>query len=282
MGLLLNLEEGLRTPFVSQRTVFYLRTVFVSSTVLGMTKERRTFRAGPIRVRVASTPPAGTPVKERLTVDRIVDTALELMRTRGYEAVSMRAIAKALDTGPASLYAHVASKGQLDQLVVNRICAGIEVPEPDPERWEEQIKELLRSTLAAYRRHPGSARAAMGMIPTEEGALVTAEGMMAICLAGGVPDQLAAWFGDLVALYVGAIAVEESIWAERAAAGEVADSEEEVVEQVRAYFDSLPGDRFPILSSMAGVMTAGSGDDRFEFGLDVLVAGLRSLAARSS
>jgi AcrR family transcriptional regulator len=243
-----------------------------------MPMQNRPSPGGPARAR-GRTGAAPAP-KERLSADRIVDAALGLMREKGYDAVSMRTVAKALGTGPASLYAHVANRGQLDQLVVNRICAGIEVPEPDPDHWDAQVKDLLRATLAAYRRHPGAARAAMGLIPTEEGALVTAEGLMAICLAGGVPAQLAAWFGDLVSLYVGAVAVEESIWAERSASGEVAADEHEVAAEVEAYFATLPADRFPILRSLASTMTTGSGDERFEFGLDVLVAGLRSLAQR--
>lgn len=56
------------------------------------------------------------------------------MRTGGYDAVSMRPVAKALDTGPASRYAHVANREQLDQYVVERIVSTIEIPEPDPER----------------------------------------------------------------------------------------------------------------------------------------------------
>ena len=76
------------------------------------------------RTRAARTP---------LSTERIVDTALELIAKEGYDAVTMRRIASALGTGPSSLYAHVASKRQLDQLLIDRIVQGVELPEPDPE-----------------------------------------------------------------------------------------------------------------------------------------------------
>ena len=37
---------------------------------------------------------------------------------------------------------------------------------------------------------------------------------------------------------------------------------------------ALPPDRFPLLSTMASFLTVGSGDERFEFGMDVLINGL--------
>jgi len=246
-----------------------------------MPHESRTFQAGPLRIRVGTSTPAQKEArKERLSVDRIVDAALEIMATDGYDAVTMRSVARRLDTGPASLYAHVANRLELDQHVVNRIAAGIAVPEPDPEHWDDQLRDLGRRTLEAFRAHPGSARASLGMVPSEEGALMQAEAMMAILLAGGIKPQLAAWFGDLMALYIGAVAVEESIWTERAKAGAGPQTEEEAVAGIQQLFESLPGDRFPHLKSMAAVLVAGDGARRFEFALDVLIEGLKSLNAR--
>jgi|SRR4051812_48314069 AcrR family transcriptional regulator len=241
----------------------------------------KVFRVGPVRVRVSAT---GEEPKERLSRDRIVDVALAQMREKGYEAVSMRSIAKELDTGPASLYAHVANKDELDQLLIDRIATLVEVPEPDPGRWAEQVKEVLRANLAAYRAHPGSAQAALATIPTAEGGLRAAEGVMQLLLAGGVRPQLAAWFCDLAALYVSAIAAEESIWVQRGKAAAAAGrpyTEEDVVAQVRQVFAALPPAAYPALTRYAGEMTTGDGDDRFEFGLEVLLAGLVAVSDRS-
>jgi hypothetical protein len=46
---------------------------------------------------------------------------------------------------------------------------------------------------------------------------------------------------------------------------------------MRTYFASLPADRFPNIVALAGPLTEGAGDDRFEFGLEVLVRGIAAI-----
>ena len=41
----------------------------------------------------------------------------------------------------------------------------------------------------------------------------------------------------------------------------------------------MPRDRFPVLSSIAPVMFDHGGDARFEFGLNVLIAGMEAASA---
>jgi hypothetical protein len=52
---------------------------------------------------------------------------------------------------------------------------------------------------------------------------------------------------------------------------------EAFVSDMRNYFASLPTDRFPNIVALAGALTEGSGDERFEFGLEVLVRGLAAM-----
>ena len=221
-----------------------------------------------------------TPSAERLSTDRIVDVAIAQMREHGYDAVTMRSIARELETGPASLYAHVANRAELDQLVVDRVCSQMEIPDPDPERWDEQLRDTLTAQLELYRAHPGVARCTLGMIPLYPGVFGVAERLVALLKAGNVADQHCAWFVDVASLYVASVAVEEDIWRERAAdAPEVAP--DAVVAKVHDVFASLPAEHFPWLHSLAGVMTEGSPDDRFAFGVELLVGGLKALTHRS-
>jgi AcrR family transcriptional regulator len=219
--------------------------------------------------------------EDRLSVDRLVDAAIEQMREHGYDAVTMRSIAKALGTGPASLYAHVANRAELDQLVIGRVASQWHVPDPDPEHWDEQLRQAMRDLLALYREHPGVARCSMGMIPTTAGTLLPTERLLALMRAGGVPDQHAAWFVDVGSLYVGAVAKEGDIWRQRHAdAGDAPDrAQDEVLGQVRRLFATLPAEHFPTTRALAGPLTTGSADDRFDFGVALLVAGLKAVAA---
>lgn len=224
---------------------------------------------------------------DRLSAERIVEVAVEQMREHGYDAVTMRSIARELGTGPASLYAHVANRAELDQLVVGWVCSQWEVPDPDPDHWDDQLRDCMKDMLTIYRANPGVARCTLGMIPLQPSLLVTVERLIALLKAGGVSDQHCAWFADVSALYVAAVAVEEDIWRERHRgqvpeghpAPEVPDEDAEV-ERVRQVFESLPAEHFPLLRSMAATMTTGSADERFAFGVDLLVEGLKAMAAR--
>jgi AcrR family transcriptional regulator len=216
---------------------------------------------------------------DRLSADRIVDVAIDQMRERGYDAVTMRSIAKELGTGPASLYAHVASREELDQLVIGRVSSQWRVPDPDPEHWAEQVRASLHDLASLMRAHPGVARCAMGMIPTTAGTLLPTERMLALLRAGGVSEQDAAWFIDISTLYVGGTVMEEDIWRARGSESHLDPeevTEEQVVGRVRELFASLPEDHFPTIRSMAVALTTGSGEERFDFGLDLLIAGLQS------
>ena len=222
--------------------------------------------------------PTAKPRREPITVDRIVDAAFRVMATEGYAAVSMRRVAQELGTGPASLYAHVDNKEELDALLVDRMAAGITLPEPDPEHWQQQVIQLGRDLRAAMAEHPGIARAVMARVPVGNEALRTSEGMLAILLAGGVHEQVAAWACDLLPLYVTAVAFEESIWAGQGGEESPGTTDQEFVEQLRRYFETLPPERFPHLVASAVALTTGGGDERFEFGMRVIVSGLQAVS----
>ena len=238
---------------------------------------------------------AGTPGRarradpaDRLSTDRIVEVAIDQMREHGYDAVTMRSIARELGTGPASLYAHVANRAELDQLVVGRVCSQWRVPDPDPERWDDLLRDALVELLQVYRRNPGVARCTLGMVPLEPGLLIVSERLLALLKSGDVPDQHAAWFLDVASLYVASVAVEEDIWRERhrgqdpdeAAATEHLE-QEVVAAEVRKVLESLPAEHFPFLTSLAATLASGSGDERFAFGVGLLVCGLKSMSKRT-
>ena len=217
-------------------------------------------------------PKKATRQRRPLSQELIVDTAMSVLDTEGFEALSMRRVALDLRTGPASLYAHVAGKDELLELMIDRIVGELETPEPDPARWQEQI---IESAIAAHRvwtRHPGIARAALANIPVGPNSLRHSEATLAILRAGGVPDRQAGWFIDRLSLYVIADAFEESLHRERGRETE-ADARE-YFEQIRTYFLSLPPDRFPVITSMVGALLGGSGDERLRFGVELMVRGL--------
>jgi AcrR family transcriptional regulator len=218
---------------------------------------------------------ARQPRERALSREAIAQAALRIVDSEGLDAVTMRTVAHSLGTGAASLYAHVGSKDELLELVVERVIGEIELPgEPDPGRWQEQLKEMARATRAVFSRHRDVARASFARIPLGENALSGSEWMIAVLRAGGLPDRVIAFACDLFPLYVMAVCYEESLYAGEDVTPEIMD---DFAANMGNYFASLPKDRFPNIVSLAGALVDGDNEVRFEFGLDVLIRGLAAM-----
>ncbi|MFI9387402.1 TetR/AcrR family transcriptional regulator [Kutzneria sp. NPDC052558] len=215
---------------------------------------------------------APAPRKTPITTDRITDAALQVIATEGYEALTIRRVATLLDTGPSSLYAHIVNKDDLDDLIMGRLYAEIVLPEPDPATWREQLREVYGQIRDQYLKYPGVARAAMAMVPTHLETLRVGEGLLALALAGGIEPRAAAWAVDALMLYVGAYTLERSLVQQRRQnhGDEWVLSHDELVGRMRG----LPEDRFPHTRAHAAELAAGSGHDRFDFALDLVIGNL--------
>ena len=207
-----------------------------------------------------------------ITVEQVVDAALGIVAAEGYEALTMRRVATALDTGPASLYAHVVNKADLDELLIGRLSAEVVLPAPDPAAWREQIRGVCVQLRDRFLAYPGVSRAALAVAPTDLETARVSEGMLAILLAGGVPPRDAAWAIDALLLYVAGYCLEISLVRQRAAGDDavwVVDRAE-----MERRLTSLPADRFPETVRYAAELTAGEGHDRFDFTLGLMIDGL--------
>lgn len=209
-------------------------------------------------------PRRGEP-RSALSRDAIIGAALRVLDHSGLDGLSMRRVAAELGTGAASLYWHVADKEQLLHLMLDRIMGEIELPAPDPTRWQEQLREYARASRAMFGRHGDIAIATLGRVPMGPNLVRIAEWLLALMRASGVPDRPATWFADLIALFGSAQAVEDHI---------AKSGDDPAIEEMGAYLSALPASAFPNLAAVAADMTSGSSDERFEFGLELLIRGL--------
>ncbi|MDX8141963.1 TetR/AcrR family transcriptional regulator [Lentzea sp. BCCO 10_0061] len=201
--------------------------------------------------------------KEPITVGRIVTTALTLVEAEGFDALTMRRVAAALQTGPASLYAHVRNKADLDDLLIGTLSRNVSVPAPDAERWREQVLDVCGQLRDQFLRYPGIARAALSAPPANLDTLRITEGLLGIFLAGGVSPRSAAWAIDAVLLYVSGYTYESSL------RGGQPDRAE-----MLARLRMLPVSRFPHVVEHVETLNSGEGHERFEFALRLLLDGL--------
>jgi AcrR family transcriptional regulator len=219
-------------------------------------------------------PPWRTPPKRGRTVPRpqlsrevVVAAALKVIEADGGDALTMRRVADEIGVSASALYGYVANKEELIQLVLEQIIQEIRIPEATLD-WPDVVKEFAREMLGIFRRHPGVAVLTMGRVPFGPSMLAGSEYILSRLRAGGVPDEVAVFVGDLGSLYVGGIAYEQDV----TPITEPAD----FVAQAAGWLKSLPRDQYPNLVDLADKIMAGSAQDRFEWGLDVIVRGIAS------
>jgi AcrR family transcriptional regulator len=214
-------------------------------------------------------PSGGT--KKPITVDAIISTAFGIVEREGYESLTMRRVATALETGPSSLYAHVVNKEDLDELLIGRLCAEINLPDPDPATWRQQVISVCTQLRDQYLRYPGISRAAFAAAPSNLDTLRISEGLLAILLTGGIDPQTAAWAIDSLTLYVNAYSLEVSL-----VNNQLSHSDDNWVvsrDELLRRFAALP-DTFPQTKRYAAELTAGTGHDRFDFTIGLMIDGL--------
>ena len=212
------------------------------------------------------------PAKAALSREAIITAALEIAREEGIDALSMRRLAQALDTGPASLYVYVANQAELWELLFDAALQTVETEPTDPPRWREQLHDLAgRIVHMMAVEFPGMARLAMTHIPVGDNSLRIAESMVSLLRAGGVPDQATAYAMDLLGTYMNAIAYEHSLYATLYIDPQ---HEEREVARIAERFANLDPERYPTITALGEKMTAGDGEERFALGLDVIVNGL--------
>jgi AcrR family transcriptional regulator len=199
-----------------------------------------------------------------LSRDKIVDAALRLMEREGLQGVSMRKLAQELDAGAATLYWHVGDKEQLLGLMLDRIVGESKVVEPDPEHWQEQVKQLARNARELFKSHRDAAQLSMGRIPTGPNSLPVLERYLAVLASASLPPRVIAYASDMFSLFVGAFAFEESMPPPDVAA-------------MGAAMQGLSPEEYPYLTSLSADLMAGDADERFEWALELLVRGLEAL-----
>ncbi|UOE44598.1 TetR/AcrR family transcriptional regulator [Agromyces larvae] len=103
---------------------------------------------------IAANPQRGP--KRELSIERIVEAAVEIADAEGLAAVSMSRVAQALGYTTMSLYRYVTAKDDLITLMQEHGTAL--PPEPDadlaPDDWRGRIRHVARAQLAQSAAHP--------------------------------------------------------------------------------------------------------------------------------
>ena len=217
--------------------------------------------------------------REPISREAIVAAAIQLLDREGLTALSMRRLGEELGAGAASLYWHVGSKDGLLDLVLDELIGEVEIPDADPARWQEQLKETAKSQRRVSLRHPYLVRISIGRIPMGPNALRCSERTLAILRAGGLPPRLAVQGYLLLIDTVNGFTMDETGVEDGGAPKLDPDELQKVADMARDYIASLPPEQFPNMTELAGEFAFSDADERFEILIDIFVDGLARTAA---
>ncbi len=77
---------------------------------------------------------------------------MDLLRSEGLDAVSMRRVADRLGVAPNSIYAHVADKAALVDELIDATLGGVATPTDDG--WRARIERVMRDSRRELLAHP--------------------------------------------------------------------------------------------------------------------------------
>lgn len=222
--------------------------------------------------------PRTRPAKAALSREAVVAAALAAVDEVGFEAASMRRVAAALETGPASLYVYIADRRELMAAAHDLALAGVRLPiEGD---WRARLEQLVDRTVAALAAHNDVAMAAIAAVPLGPHFLRITEEMLRLLREGGVDDAACAWAVDLLTQYVASSALERGAWyrEQRAIADPARATAEamgaDLAGRIDAVYAGLDPVEFPTITALRPLLTAGGGDERDAWKLRVIVDGL--------
>jgi AcrR family transcriptional regulator len=211
---------------------------------------------------------ASARARRPLSRERITTTAVAIVDAHGWEALSLRGVAAALDVTPMSLYRHVSGVDELVDLVVEEYLTRHE-PVDLPTEWRALLRVLAVRTRELMLLHPAIYEAVCRRATITESGMVGFEQMLAAAERQDV-DQADAVraYGVVLVHVLGHVALEHGRRMTLAADGR---SDEEERERVAAMIEGLDPQRFPRLRT-AGAHVAGLlDDDGFFQGLDVIL-----------
>lgn len=214
-------------------------------------------------------------VRERLSREAIVTSALALADAEGLEAVTIRRLAQDQGVTPMALYWHFKDKDLLLDGVAERLLSEVRLP---PERdaaeaaWHERLDEFFVALLDVLRAHPAVADLVhQRFLLSEPGLRLAERAFSLLSEAGFDPEQV-----SQIAIH----ALHSMVLLVTTEPGRrIGRQEDEAVQQQirakKAQLMTLAPERYPHLILCADEITRSPDEAQyFEFGRRMLLAGI--------
>lgn len=204
--------------------------------------------------------------REKLSRDRVIEAALHVLDEEGVDAVTMRRIGRELGVEAMSLYNHVRDKEDLMDGLCSAIMAEFQYPAIDEQDLLETGRRAARAWRQVLKAHPNVtqifAERTKPMVSPE--ALRPMEFALDVLRRAGLSDRDAVRVFHAFGGYIQGFVLMET--------GQMWDQHEQMG-------STVPPDSFPAIAACMPHLTGGDVDEQFEFGLDLMFAGLRERIA---
>jgi len=212
---------------------------------------------------------------ERAPVSRasVVEAALGLLADGGLEAVSFRRIAKVLGVSGPTLYWHVENKRQLMDLMAEELVrrGGTSYTEPEPgQPWWEWLRTDARRMFRALIGTRDAPRVLAGNRPSADSFAGIERVLRVLVDAGLTPGQAQQTLFAIGAYVIGS-ATEWQAEAERSREQPLPPPDDERLNALRA---EVLADQPTLVAAIRERLNTPD-DAAFEFGLDLMIEGLR-------
>ena len=208
------------------------------------------------------------PSKPALSREWIVAETIKIVRDEGLEKATMRRVAQALDTGPASLYVYIANTTELHAAVLDELIGTVDLDRGSIP-WRRRLDDVLAGYGSLLFAYPGLARSALVAYPHGPNAIRLYDLVLGLLLEAGTEADRAAWGVDLLLGYVTANAAEHS--------EPVTDLDITAGREIDALFNALrsaDAATAPHVAAHADALVSGTGGERVRWAIDVLLRGI--------
>ncbi len=211
-----------------------------------------------------------------LTRERIIQAALRIMDDEGLESVTMRRVGRELGVEAMSLYNHVRDKEDILDGLTQLVMSGFEIPAATGE-WQADVREMAREWRRLLRLHPAVMQLLAERHKPLEGmeTFRPMEAVLEIFHAVGLGPRESVQALNAFGSYIMGFVIMEQGLMPGHDPKEHAHAHDEVIE-------ALQGAGLPRLLECFPYFAECPTDEQFEFGLDLMIDGLRARAAAAT
>lgn len=209
-----------------------------------------------------------------LSRERILQAAMNYANQQGIESLSMRKLAEQLKVEAMSLYNHVAHKEDLLNGMVEAVVSEIDVPDMSLQ-WQDALRQRAHSAHQVLLRYPWAALLIVSRLNVGPAMLRYVDATIGCLVQAGFSYPLADHAWNAIDSHIYGFTLQELNFPLEP---------EQYADAASEFLPQLPAGEYPYLTGMSQQVISGqhNGLHDFEFGLEILLAGLESLRIKAA